>query len=86
VVSEGRANLPAAFRPAGIVRMGRLTIARYVSPRPVMLWLHQLATLKTGYGATNVVLDGPPASRLYLGENAKTAPSFEVSRARAVAG
>ncbi|MBS1679280.1 MAG: glycosyltransferase family 39 protein [Actinobacteria bacterium] len=86
VVAEGRANLPAAFRPAGVVRMGRLTIVRYVSPRPVMLHLKELATLRTGYGATNVVLDGPPASRLYLGRYAKTAPSFEVSRARAVAG
>jgi mannosyltransferase len=85
-VAEGRANLPAAFRLAGIDRMGRLTIARYVAPRPMMLHLHELATLRTGYGATNVVLDGPPASRLYLGENAKTAPSFEISRERAVAG
>ncbi len=86
LVAEGRANLPAVFRLVGIDRMGRLTIARYVSPRPMMLHLHELSTLRTGYGATNVVLDGPPASRLYLGENAKTAPSFEVSRERAVAG
>jgi mannosyltransferase len=86
VVAEQRANLPAVFRPAGVVRMGRLTIVRYVSPRSVMLRLNELATLKTGYAATNVVLDGPPASRTYLGENAKTAPSFEVARTRAVAG
>src|SRR6201996_5084845 len=29
---ESTATLPAAFRPAGIVRLGRLTIARYVAP------------------------------------------------------
>jgi mannosyltransferase len=86
VVAEQRANLPAVFRPAGVVRMGRLTIVRYLAPRPIMLRLNQLAILTTGYIATNVVLDGPPASRMYLGENAKTAPSFEVARARAEAG
>jgi hypothetical protein len=86
MVADRRANLPAAFRLSGVERMGRLTIARYVSPRPVMLWLHQLSALTTGYGATNVVLDGPPSTRLRLGENAKTAPSFQVARARAVAG
>jgi hypothetical protein len=42
--------------------------------------------LKTGYNATNVVLDGPPTSRTHLGERALTAPSFEVAKARAVAG
>jgi len=86
LVADRRANLPPAFRPAGVVRMGRLTIARYLAPRPVMLHLQELATLKTGYAATNVVLDGPPGWRPYRGENAKTAPSFEVARARAVAG
>ncbi|HEY2055742.1 MAG TPA: glycosyltransferase family 39 protein [Solirubrobacterales bacterium] len=86
VVAEARADLPATFRPVGVVRMGRVTIARYASPRPVMFRIKELASLKTGYGATNVVLDGPPRSRLYLGRNAKTAPSFELARARAVAG
>ncbi len=85
-VAEHPANLPAEFRPVGVVRMDRLTIARYVSPTPVLLWMHELDALKTGYGATDVVLDGPPASRLRLGEHARTAPSFRVARARAVAG
>jgi mannosyltransferase len=85
-VAEQPASLLAMFHSAGIVRMGRLTIARYVSPRPVLLWLHELAALKTGYNATNVVLDGPPTSRTHLGERAQTAPSFEVAKARAVAG
>ncbi len=85
-VAEYPANLPAEFRLAGVARMDRLTIARYVSPNPVLLWMHELDALKTGYGATEVVLDGPPAARLRLGEHAKTAPSFRLARARAVAG
>src|ERR1700761_5076583 len=34
---EGHVNLPPVFRPAGVVRMNRLTIARYVSSTPVLL-------------------------------------------------
>ncbi len=86
LVAERPATLPPVFHPAGVVRMGRLTIVRYVSPRPVMLPLHELLSQRTGYAANNVVLDGPPASRTHLGENAKTAPSFELARARAEAG
>jgi mannosyltransferase len=82
-VGEGDANLPAVFRPAGIVRMDRLTIARYVAPRPVLLWKHELDALRTGYGNDTIVLDGPPASRLRLGENALTAPSHELAATRA---
>jgi mannosyltransferase len=85
-VAEGVANLPPVFRPAGVVRMDRLTIARYVSPRPVMLWKHELDALRIGYLADTIVLDGPPASRLTLGEHARTAPSHELAAARAAAG
>ncbi|MBN9623076.1 MAG: hypothetical protein J0H06_09000, partial [Actinobacteria bacterium] len=81
--AERPANLPRAFRPAGVVRMDRLTISRYISSRPVLLWMHELDALKTGYGADTVVLDGPPASRLTLGEYARTAPSHELAVARA---
>ena len=83
VVGEFAANLPPVFRPAGIVRMDRLTIARYVAPRPVLLWKHQLDALRTGYGTDTIVLDGPPASRLTLGANARTTPTIELSAARA---
>lgn len=83
-VDAGRpANLPAAFRPAGVVRMSRLTISRYISSRPVLLWMHELDAMKTGYGADTIVLDGPPSSRLTLGEYARTAPSHELAVARA---
>ncbi len=85
-VAEHTANLPRVFRPAGIVRMDRLTIARYVAPRPVLLWKHELDALQTGYGIDTIVLDGPPASRLTLGENARTAPDHELAAARAREG
>ncbi|HEY2478255.1 MAG TPA: glycosyltransferase family 39 protein [Solirubrobacterales bacterium] len=85
-VAEHLANLPPEFRPAGVVRLNRLTIARYISSRPVLLWMHELDALKTGYGVDAIVLDGPPASRLTLGENAKTAPTHEIAVARAEAG
>jgi mannosyltransferase len=85
-VAERPANLPPEFRSAGVVRMDRLTIARYISSRPVLLWMHQLDALKTGYGADTIVLDGPPASRARLGENARTAPSHAIAAARAEAG
>ena len=78
--------MPPEFRPAGVVRLNRLTIARYISSRPVLLWMHELDALKTGYGVDTIVLDGPPASRLTLGENARTAPAHEVAVARAEAG
>ncbi len=85
VVAERNANLPPVFRPAGVVRMNRLTIARYVSPRPVLLWKHELDALRIGYATDTIVLDGPPASRLTLGANARTAPTIEVAAARAEA-
>jgi hypothetical protein len=86
VVAERNANLPAVFRPAGTVRMGRLTIARYLSPRPVLLWKRELDALRIGYATDTIVLDGPPAARATLGANALTAPTIEVAAARAAAG
>ncbi|HVS99284.1 MAG TPA: glycosyltransferase family 39 protein [Solirubrobacterales bacterium] len=85
-VAVHRANLPPEFHPAGVVRMDRLTIARYISSRPVLLRMPELDALKTGYGADTIVLDGPPAARLTLGANARTAPSHEVAVERAEAG
>jgi 4-amino-4-deoxy-L-arabinose transferase-like glycosyltransferase len=86
IVAASAANLPPEFRPAGVVRMDRLTIARYVSSRPVHLWKHQLDALKTGYGSDTIVLDGPRAARATLGEHARTAPSHQLAVARAEAG
>ncbi len=85
-VVDSRAALPAEFRRVGTTHLGRLTIARYVAPRPVLLRLNQLDSLNTGYIADNVVLDGPLASRATLGENARTAPSHAVAAARAREG
>jgi mannosyltransferase len=80
---EGPVNLPPVFRPAGVVRMDRLTIARYVSSTPVSLPMPRLDALHTGYAQNTIVLDGPRADRATLGENARTAPSHEVSARRA---
>jgi mannosyltransferase len=85
-VADRPVNLPPVFRPAGVVRMDRLTIARYVSSTPVLLSMPELDALKTGYAANTIVLDGPPASRATLGEHARTAPSHALAAARAEAG
>src|SRR4029077_17922306 len=68
--AEDAASLPAALCPAGVVRMDRLTISRYISSRPVLLWMHELDALKTGYAAAPMVLDCPPCSRFTPGEAA----------------
>ena len=86
VVAARTANLPPEFHLTEIVRMDRLTIARYLSPRPVFLRMHELMSLKTGFAADTVVLDGPPAVRATLGEHARTAPSHELAAERAAAG
>jgi mannosyltransferase len=86
LVADRPVNLPPVFRPAGVVRMDRLTIARYVSSTPVLLSMPELDALKTGYAANTIVLDGPPASRATLGEHARTAPSHALAAARAEAG
>jgi mannosyltransferase len=85
-VAEHAANLPPVFRPVGVVRMGRLTIARYVSSTPVLLWMHELDALRTGYATNAIVLDGPAASRERLGERARTAPSHALAARRAREG
>jgi len=83
-VAEHAANLPPEFRLAGVERMQRLTIARYVSSTPVLLWMHELNALQTGYATNTIVLDGPPASRPTLGERARTAPSHALAARRAL--
>ncbi|HEY0277584.1 MAG TPA: glycosyltransferase family 39 protein [Solirubrobacterales bacterium] len=80
------ATLPAAFHPAGVARLGRITVSRYVSSTPVLLWIRELAAQPTGHLANTIVLDGPPSSRATLGENARTAPSHAVAAQRASEG
>jgi mannosyltransferase len=82
-VAEGPADLPASFHLAGVERVDHLNIARYVSPRPVLLWVRELDALGTGYVANTIVLDGPRADRVSLGERARTAPTHAVAAARA---
>jgi hypothetical protein len=82
-VAERPANLPAAFHLAAVLRLNRLTIARYVSSKPVLLWMHELDAMQTGYATNTIVLDGPPATRRTLGEHARTAPSHALAARRA---
>jgi 4-amino-4-deoxy-L-arabinose transferase-like glycosyltransferase len=80
------ASLPPVFRPAGVVRMDRLTVTRYVSSTPVQLRMPELDAQPTGYAQNTIVLDGPPASRATLGEHARTAPSHALAARRAKEG
>jgi hypothetical protein len=82
-VAERPANLPTTFHLAAVLRVNRLTISRYVSSKPVHLWMHELDALQTGYATNTTVLDGPPASRGTLGEHARTAPSHALAARRA---
>jgi mannosyltransferase len=75
-------RLPPSFHPAGVVRMNRQTLVRYVSSRPTLIWMRELDHVQTGYGAGAVVLDGPPADRARLGRGARTTPSGTVNPVR----
>ena len=59
--------------------MNRLTVTRFVASRPTLLWKHELDALHTGYRTDTIVLDGPPAVRAALGENARTIPSRDAA-------
>jgi mannosyltransferase len=75
-VSAGNpANLPSSFRPVQTVRLDRLTLTRFVSPRPVRLPFHTLNAMPTGFGSNAVIIDAPPSTRAALGSKARTAPS-----------
>ena len=76
------ANLPGAFRPAGVLRKDRLVLSRFVSSRPRTIWIRQLERVPTGYAADAVVLDGPPGDAT-LGRRARTTPAAEISAHRA---
>jgi hypothetical protein len=69
------ANLPAAFHPAGVERMGRLSVAHYVSSRPTLTWMRELDHVKTGFGSQGVVLDGPAGLHRRLARAARTVPA-----------
>jgi mannosyltransferase len=76
------ANLPHSFHSAGVVHKDRLILSRYISSRPMKIWIRQLKRVPTGYGADAVVLDGPSGYR-QLGRLAKTAPAAAITTRRA---
>ncbi len=76
------ANLPRSFHSAGVVHKDRLILSRYISSRPMKIWIRQLERVPTGYAANAVVLDGP-AGDPAIGRSARTAPAGEISARRA---
>jgi mannosyltransferase len=52
-------NLPRSFRQVQRLRLDRLTLARYVSKKPMELTFPQLEALPTGFGRNAIVLNGP---------------------------
>ncbi|MGN6665201.1 MAG: glycosyltransferase family 39 protein [Solirubrobacterales bacterium] len=60
-------NLPSSFREVQRFRQDRLTLTRYVSPKPVELTFPQLKRLPTGFGSNAVALNGPFGWRVGAG-------------------
>lgn len=59
LASRKPVNLPRSFRQGQRLRLGRLTLTRYVSKKPMELTFPQLNALPTGFGSNAVVLNGP---------------------------
>jgi 4-amino-4-deoxy-L-arabinose transferase-like glycosyltransferase len=59
LVAEKVVNLPRSFREVQRFRLDRLTLTRYVSPKPMELSFPRLNRLPTGFGSNAVVLNGP---------------------------
>jgi mannosyltransferase len=55
-----RGNLPPAFRAAGQVKLGRLTLTRYMARRPQPIPYRLLRHLPTGFVNNTVLVDGEP--------------------------
>jgi mannosyltransferase len=60
VVARKPVGLPPGFRPVTRLRLERLTLTRYVSPRLQPVPFHVLRDARTGFGRNAVVVDGPP--------------------------
>jgi mannosyltransferase len=64
VVARKPPGLPPGFRPVQRLRLERLTLTRYMSPRLREVPFHVLRDARTGFGSNAVVADGlPPAAR-----------------------
>jgi mannosyltransferase len=59
VVARKPAGLPPSFHPVERLRLERLTLTRYVSPRLRQVPFHVLRDARTGFGSNAVVADGP---------------------------
>ncbi|HVY96944.1 MAG TPA: glycosyltransferase family 39 protein [Solirubrobacterales bacterium] len=70
-----RANLPRSFRPVQTIRLDRLTLTRFVSPKTMRLRFATIDGIPTGFGANAVVIDAPPSLLPTLGSEARTTPT-----------
>jgi mannosyltransferase len=59
-VAGAAASLLPSFRAVETARVDRLTLTRYLAPRPVEIDAKELRRLPTGFGANGVVIDRPP--------------------------
>jgi mannosyltransferase len=66
-VAGSAASLLGSFRAVERVPLGRLTLTRYLAPRPVKIPAKRLLALPTGFGVNGVVIDRPPPGRPRLG-------------------
>ncbi len=69
------ANLPRSFRPVQTIRLDRLTLTRFVSPKAMPLRFSTINRIPTGFGANAVVIDAPPAARPALGAESRNTPT-----------
>ncbi|HXS46889.1 MAG TPA: glycosyltransferase family 39 protein, partial [Solirubrobacterales bacterium] len=60
VVARKPVGLPPGFRPVERLRLERLTLTRYMSPRLQQVPFSVLRDARTGFGRNAVVADGPP--------------------------
>ncbi|HSS05410.1 MAG TPA: glycosyltransferase family 39 protein [Solirubrobacterales bacterium] len=58
IVARKPPGLPSGFRPVERLRLERLTLIRYVSPRLQQVPYHVLRDARTGFGSNAVVADG----------------------------
>ena len=70
-------GLPAGFHRVGQISEERLTLVRYIAPRPRVIGKSQLDQLRTGFRVNSILVDGGPgeASLGHLADNLPAALS-----------
>ncbi len=76
-ITKPGALLPPAFHVVKQVRLGRLTLTRYMARRPTPVPYHVLRGLPTDFGKNAVLLDGEPGQVGAPGRGALTPGQYE---------